>query len=187
MKTCRKFNHEYSGRQCQACKNLAHKAWRERNPEKVKQNSSKYYAANKDAIIKSVDEWRRRNPEMVNRRQAEFRERNAAKISIYRKEWRLKNPNSVRSDKRNRRARLASAEGKLSQGISETLLLLQKYKCACCAANLRKVVVHLDHIVPLALGGRNDDSNVQLLCKRCNLSKGAKNPIVFMQQRGFLL
>lgn len=35
--------------------------------------------------------------------------------------------------------------------------------------------------------GSNTDDNIQLLCKTCNLSKGAKHPIDFMQSKGFLL
>lgn len=33
---------------------------------------------------------------------------------------------------------------------------------------------HVDHIFPRARGGRNDDSNLRLLCMSCNSSKGAK-------------
>jgi 5-methylcytosine-specific restriction endonuclease McrA len=46
---------------------------------------------------------------------------------------------------------------------------------------------HLDHIVSLKRGGDNVDSNMQLLTKRCNQNKSAKDPIAFMQSRGFLL
>lgn len=33
---------------------------------------------------------------------------------------------------------------------------------------------HVDHMTPLALGGTDDDDNLTLSCKRCNLAKGAK-------------
>jgi len=46
---------------------------------------------------------------------------------------------------------------------------------------------NLDHIIPLSLGGRNEDCNIQLLRASCNFRKGAKHPIVYMQERGFLL
>jgi hypothetical protein len=41
--------------------------------------------------------------------------------------------------------------------------------------------------MPLALGGRNDDNNVQLLTPLCNLSKGAKDPIDYMRIKGKLI
>jgi len=46
---------------------------------------------------------------------------------------------------------------------------------------------HMDHIMPIALGGSNTDDNMQLLRKECNLQKQAKHPIDFMQSRGLLL
>ena len=48
-------------------------------------------------------------------------------------------------------------------------------------------VMHLDHKVPLAAGGANEFGNLQLLCPRCNLAKSARDPLDFMQSRGFLL
>jgi 5-methylcytosine-specific restriction endonuclease McrA len=37
------------------------------------------------------------------------------------------------------------------------------------------VIMHIDHIVPLAKGGKNELDNLQLLCGKCNLKKGAKD------------
>ncbi|MGD9725277.1 MAG: HNH endonuclease [Nitrospiraceae bacterium] len=34
-------------------------------------------------------------------------------------------------------------------------------------------VAHVDHILPRARGGQNHDSNLRLLCERCNESRGA--------------
>lgn len=33
---------------------------------------------------------------------------------------------------------------------------------------------HIDHVVPRARGGQNDNSNLQLLCISCNTAKGAR-------------
>jgi hypothetical protein len=46
----------------------------------------------------------------------------------------------------------------------------QRYagRCAECGAG---DYLEFDHIIPVAKGGGNSDSNVQLLCRRCNLKK----------------
>jgi 5-methylcytosine-specific restriction endonuclease McrA len=46
-------------------------------------------------------------------------------------------------------------------------------RCAACCRDLTGLLdalsaSHFDHIVPLAHGGLNDVSNLQLLCQRCN-------------------
>ena len=46
---------------------------------------------------------------------------------------------------------------------------------------------HIDHIMPLALGGYNGPPNLQILCRTCNQKKYCKHPVDFMQERGFLL
>jgi hypothetical protein len=52
--------------------------------------------------------------------------------------------------------------------------------CAMCRKDISGLVnisneKHFDHIVPLALGGMNDVTNIQLLCETCNTKKGKRN------------
>lgn len=84
----------------------------------------------------------------------------------------------------NRSARASG--GRLSKDIAHRLLKLQKGRCACCRKPLGRKF-HLDHIHPLSKGGANEDWNIQLLREKCNLNKGSKDPVQFMQERGFLL
>jgi 5-methylcytosine-specific restriction endonuclease McrA len=86
----------------------------------------------------------------------------------------------------NREAKKRANGGGLSKGLQSKLFALQKGKCACCGQPLGDDY-HMDHIMPIALGGSNVDSNIQLLRRRCNLQKSAKHPVDFMQERGFLL
>ncbi len=92
--------------------------------------------------------------------------------------------------RRNRRARERNAKGQLSRGIRKALYAAQRGCCPVCKDALAMdgaQKCHIDHVVPLAAGGTHTDDNVQLLCPDCNVSKGAKDPIEFMQSRGFLL
>ena len=54
------------------------------------------------------------------------------------------------------------------------LSLRQAGRCALCSSPLDPSGVHVDHIVPRKHGGSNNASNLQLVCARCNLIKGAK-------------
>lgn len=92
--------------------------------------------------------------------------------------------------RRNRKARERNAKGQLSRGIRKALYAAQRGRCPVCKDALAMDGVqkcHIDHVVPLAAGGTHTDDNVQLLCPECNVSKGAKDPLEFMQSRGFLL
>lgn len=42
------------------------------------------------------------------------------------------------------------------------------YQCAIC---LMPENLLIDHIIPLSLGGTNEESNLQVLCKECNQRK----------------
>lgn len=54
-------------------------------------------------------------------------------------------------------------------------------RCVSCQADLSGLLQiwaedEFDHIVPLSLGGLNDVTNLQLMCKPCNLRKGDGEP-----------
>ena len=178
LKFCKKCQTEternYRG-DCKPCKNEWKKAWRKANTEKAKASRTAYYAKNKDTVLASKAAWRARNPEY-------------AKIKVA--EWKAANPErhaaNKRNYKRNRRAKKKSAGGIHTSNDIKQLLSSQKGKCICCKSSIANNY-HVDHIIPLALGGRNDKLNLQILCPTCNIRKGAKHPIDFMQSIGMLL
>lgn len=50
-----------------------------------------------------------------------------------------------------------------------------RFKCVACGrspATDLKIVLHADHITPVALGGKTTIENLQTLCEGCNLGKG---------------
>lgn len=159
---------------------------KEKDPEKFAAYSRKYYYLNRAAILQKTQAWRLKNIDKVKASHAKWGILNLENIRIYAAKRRVLYPFLDRTYYQNRKARKLKTGGRLSKGLSQRLFLLQKGKCACCNQPLGGDF-HMDHIMPLALGGSNSDDNIQLLRKTCNLQKQASHPIDFMQRRGFLL
>ena len=167
---------------CNACK----KAWYAANSERIKEYESARRAANPEIIRARIAKWKAANPGKIRAANAAWRAANLEKAKATVAAWGAANPEARRIIKQNRRARKREGSGKLSKGLAGKLFRLQRGKCACCGKPLGDDF-HLDHIMPLALGGTNTDDNIQLLTATCNMQKNAKHPIEFMRQRGFLI
>ena len=141
---------------------------------------------NKGISAERCKAWRAANPEKYKSSISAWYAKNIKKAKDSASTWRKSNPEKRRIQSQNRRARKLQNGGKLSSGLAERLFKLQRGKCPCCKQPLGDDY-NLDHIVPLAMGGANEDWNIQLLRKLCNSQKHAKDPIEFMKERGFLL
>jgi 5-methylcytosine-specific restriction endonuclease McrA len=191
------------------------KQWKQNNPDKVregrlreyakpgvKEYRANYYVTNKERFQKQhrdnylknrqkrIDytrEWNLRNPEYRRQHYLSNCERDRRRSS----EWKKNNPDKVRAWARTgsalRRARVKGLPGQHTPSDLREILKAQGYRCANCRADLRKAKKHVDHIMPLALGGSNDRANIQYLCAPCNLTKAAKDPIAFAREQGRLL
>ena len=212
---CGAETERYASGKCKPCQRTASAAWAKENPDKHRSKSAKWaaanpekvraanaawYAANREKARASRATWQAANPEKkrardaayraasrekLNARSAAYRAANPEKCHAAIATWRAANPEALRIYSHNRRARASG--GKLSNGLAERLYKLQRGKCACGCKQPLGDNYHLDHIMPLALGGTNEDENIQLLRATCNLRKHDKHPVEFMQQRGFLL
>lgn len=173
MKTCKKCGSSefFKNGNCAPCQRIAYAKWHDKNRDRVAAKCAKWRNENR-AQVKAADAARAK-------RNSEGKKKSVAK-------WRIANPEARRIHDQNRRSRKRSVNGVLSKGLTERLFSLQKGFCPCCGKPLGNDF-HLDHIIPLALGGQNIDHNIQLLRAECNLQKQATHPIEFMQSRGFLL
>jgi 5-methylcytosine-specific restriction endonuclease McrA len=171
--------------------------YRAANKEKIAADQAAYRTANAEKLKSDKAEWYRKNKARLNAKSREryaacieqvraYNAANASHIRAAAARWREKNKDRGRVYTQNRRERIRKGGDRLSPGLAQRLLKLQRGKCACCKLPLGDDY-HLDHIVPLVRGGENVDSNIQLLRNLCNRQKHAKDPIAFMQERGFLL
>lgn len=53
----------------------------------------------------------------------------------------------------------------------DAIALRQDWKCADCGCLLLPLVFHIDHILPLDLGGADSEENYQALCPGCHERK----------------
>ena len=155
-----------------------------------KGHTSPRYVSNNQCITcqsECAAEYEIKNAKKMREQRVRWVAENKERVSNVLNAWRKENHERTLMHKKVRRARKRANGGKLSSGIIDRLMILQRSKCACCHADLKCTNYHLDHMMPLARGGKNEDLNIQLLCPTCNMSKHASHPIDFMQSRGFLL
>jgi hypothetical protein len=63
----------------------------------------------------------------------------------------------------------------ISPGTRFQVLKRDKYRCQSCGKTKAEKQLHVDHIVPVAKGGKSEINNLQALCQDCNLGKGTKS------------
>lgn len=132
------------------------KDYQKKNPEKAKAACAKYNEANREKR-REQDRLRKQNPETKAKRAAYERAR-----------------------RQNKRA----GGGDIKKSDIDFLYLSQKGCCASCVKKLDKF--HVDHIMPLYLGGNSDLTNLQILCPDCNLKKGKMHPQEWALKNGRL-
>lgn len=112
------------------------------------------------------------------------------KKAMITREWVKNNRDRHRANANARRHRVRAA-GKFS--AKEVLMIfdLQGGRCANPSCNKKidnkaKNSFHIDHIVPVSKGGKNEIGNIQCLCPVCNLKKSNKMPDVWAKEHGRL-
>lgn len=170
-----------------------------RHSDRGKKIHRAYRQANAEKLGDYIAEWRRKNPTkaselskswQLRNRQSQI-EKRRAQAEILRKkaaEWQKKNPDKCSLYARNRRA-LKKTSGTHTIEEIEALLRKQNFKCASCFISIKnagKNGRHADHIIPLSAGGTNYISNIQMLCRPCNLRKYNKDPFDWARENGKL-
>ncbi len=132
--------------------------WRKLHPAEVTEQNHRAHTSR----TYSATQWLRKLSVV-----SQYRKNNREKYSVY---------------SQNRRIAKRNLGGSLSPNLKVALMELQDAQCIYCLADLRVVGIHMDHIMPLALGGAHEDSNIQLLCPTCNCRKNAKHPDTFRKE-----
>ena len=62
--------------------------------------------------------------------------------------------------------------GKVSNKMRFYIYQRDGYRCRKCGVSQRYARLEVDHIIPIAKGGKSTYNNLQTLCHRCNVEKG---------------
>lgn len=137
------------------------KIWRDSNVERMKAHRAK---------------WAKQNPEKNAKAKRKWQDRNSAYHNLYGKFWRRLNPEKGSDYVSRRRARIAK-NGIRLEGVSELYAFIResvRIKCFYCNRYIAGKLAHMDHIVPIARGGKHCVQNLRASCPACNLQKSDK-------------
>lgn len=186
---------------CVDCNYAIATDWRLANQEKSKTACRSWYARNANISNEIARKWRMNNQSKFREIQSNWRIRNLERCRAILADWRLLNKDKIKASRKawahqnrerilsanaNYRAQKRNSPGSHSHKEILSLLARQKFRCVNCSANI-KSNRHIDHIMPLSLGGSNSIENLQALCPRCNISKGALHPVDWAQMNGRLI
>jgi 5-methylcytosine-specific restriction endonuclease McrA len=152
------------GDACVECQKLAQAAWKAEKPDYHRE----WKSGNQDRVAGYKEKY---GPEYFRKKGLEH---------YYR------NKEAYLAHARKRKARKMGADGDFTKADIDRIMKAQGGRCAHCKTSVKRRR-HIDHIIPLARGGSNWPSNLQILCPQCNMSKGSKDPIDWARINGRLL
>lgn len=128
------------------------------HPEWSKQTKRQHYERHRDEVIDKSRQYRKDNPDYWKRSP----EKEAEKGS-------------------KRRARKRQAQGVFTIADVQRKLWVQRGRCFYCHKKLGESY-HVDHYIPLSRGGTNWPDNIVIACSWCNLTKGDRMPVDFVER-----
>lgn len=103
-------------------------------------------------------------------RRADY-QRNKAAYQARNRNTKRRDPLGNRLRANHSKARRLGCEGTFTAKEWRNLVVKYGHRCLCCGLQEPKITLTFDHVIPLVVGGRNDISNIQPLCLRCNQKK----------------
>ncbi len=169
--------------------------WHKDNPEKVKETQARFRQNHPDRLREIKQNWAKNHPENGRKQSKRYAEKHPEKGRERIKKWRAENGDKIKEySKRKyhenlaksreksrihanlRRTKIQINGGEFTEIEIEALRLEQNNCCYHCGVSFDDKPMEIDHWIPIDKGGTSWISNIKLLCRRCNRSKGHKLP-----------
>lgn len=168
---------------CIVCYNAYQKRLRLKDIQRSRAEQMRRYYAKHEQCRATRREWRRRIAARINASaRAEYALCKALGIPFSTRRWEKNNRERYlvlkRAQSHRRRARKLSSGGSFTADEWEALLKKYQNRCVCCGIHAKDTpegYLVADHVVPIASGGSSYIQNVQPLCNRDNIIKGARH------------
>jgi hypothetical protein len=181
--------------------------WRKSHPEIVREQARRHYKKHRERLIDKSRAWRAANLERCRETSREWGRKNPEKRALKDKKWReehqayakerhlrwcFNNPDKVTEHAHRRRRRLRGLTVLDVPAYNRKVRHIKKspiIECLYCGVSIplgprRR---HIDHIIPLAMGGLDCAENIGPACARCNLQKHATHPLIFWARKASTL
>ncbi len=116
-----------------------------------------YRAANRDVLAAKKSAWKKANRDAIVAKRRSYYAENTEKYVAW---------------NNNRRARKLGHPHSVGVSERDWTRMLHRYGWRCTYCGCVPDVIHMDHVVPLNLGGRHAIGNVAPACPSCNSEKG---------------
>lgn len=161
------------------------KAYRKANPEKARASVKRWREANKDKEKVSAKRWREANKDKLKEKRKAYVEANKGKInSQKRAHWQKhRDKNLVRlkiyreSHREDRCALQSKREAVKKEAMlpSTDLKVIKKlYEKRARMSEKDDTLYHVDHIIPLSIGGAHHQDNIRIITAKENMEKKNK-------------
>jgi len=141
--------------------------------EEISAQKKEYYLANKERIAKTQGKYYKLNKKKVAITTKLYRELNKEKVTAARKSWRNSNKEKSCANDAKRRALKINAEAKMSDAEKKNYANLVVIRDKATA--LFGYEWHIDHTIPLSLGGTNAIDNLEVVPASWNVRKNNTN------------
>lgn len=159
-----KVNSDGLSSHCKACRRKQKNKWAERNRMRLReQDKERYYLR--------IEYYR-------DKRKRQYQQNRERELGLSR-EWKEVNgwrpkPENAKLHTRNYKARLRGASGWATLSQIEARIAYYGGQCYLRLDGCTGEYEHMDHVIPLVLGGSNWPSNQRPACGNCNTKKGGR-------------